>query len=154
MKEETTNEKWIPLEGYEGLYEVSDYGKIRSLNYYKQGRVCVLRCTAKNGKYLKVTLHKAGHAKTYRIHRLVAAAFLPKPSKERNQVNHINGNKTDNRASNLEWCTSMENHNNPATIENNKIRYHKQGEWENRSKGQKKRFLRERTTKTGRYSGK
>lgn len=154
MKEEITNEIWMPIENYEGLYEVSNYGRIRSLKYYKKGCVCVLRCTAKDGKYLKVSLRKQGHSKTYRIHRLVAAAFLPKPSKERNQVNHINGNKVDNKSSNLEWCTAKENHNNPATIENNKIRYHKAGEWDNRSKGQKRRFLRERITKTGRYSEK
>lgn len=134
-------EIWKPVVGYEGLYEVSSIGRIRSLNYYNTGKSAIMPLQAKEGAYIKVSLKsRDGEWKCYRVHRLVAMAFLPKPSPEQRYVNHINGNKQDNRVENLEWCTAKQNSNNPNTKENYHIRYHKEGEWERRSQGQKRRF--------------
>ena len=107
----STNEEWRAIEGYEGLYEVSNLGRVRSLDRtiddrrYK-GRI-LKGCESLDG-YLKIGLHKDGTIKTTKVHRLVALAFVPNPdSKE--TVNHINENKHDNRACNLEWLTIQEN---------------------------------------------
>lgn len=134
------NEQWTPIEGHE-WYDVSSYGRIRTHNYKGLGITRILHLTAGWQKYIKVGLvGKDGKTKYYRVHRLVALAFLPKPSEGRNQVNHRNGNKQDNRVENLEWVTPKENCNNPATKVNYFKRYHREGEWERRSRGQRKRF--------------
>ena len=136
----STNEQWKPVPGYEGRYEVSDMGQIRNLNYYGRGKTSVLHLTAKE-RYLKVTLvDEDGLTKTFWVHQLVARAFLPEPEEGQTQVNHINGIKTDNRASNIEWATPKQNANNPNTKANYHLRYHRDGEFERRSQGQKKRF--------------
>lgn len=146
-------EIWKPVVGYEGQYEVSSIGRVRSLNYLNTGKKVIMALQAKEGAYIKVGLRdKDGNNKYYRVHRLVAMAFLPKPLPEQRYVNHINGYKQDNRIENLEWCTAKENANNPNTKEHYHIRYHKEGEWERRSIAQKKRFQREKETRTGRYS--
>lgn len=95
-------EIWKDVVGYEGFYEVSTHGRVRSLKrglVLKQG-VC--------GKYNNVVLCKNGIRKTKAVHRLVATAFCLKADWE-NEVNHINEDKKDNRADNLEWCTRIEN---------------------------------------------
>lgn len=145
--EKYIDEVWKPIRGYEGLYEVSNYGRIKSLNYYKKGKHMILRLTAKPSAYIKVGLRKGGKTKYYRIHRLVAEAFLPPPQQGQHYVNHINGDKQNNyvcvdgsKPSNLEWCTAKQNANNPNTKQNYYIRYHKEGEFERRSAGQRKRF--------------
>lgn len=148
------NEKWLPIKGYEGLYEVSNYGRVRSLNYRKKGARKVLKCYARLGYYIKTSLVKDGVRKYYRVHRLVAQAFLPQPMEGQTQVEHINTDKRDNRVQNLRWVSPKGNmaneltryhmsisHQNPSTVTRQRM-----------SKAQKIRFQRERETKTGRYS--
>lgn len=97
------NEIWKDVAGYQGLYQVSNYGRIRTLKYYggNQVRIMVLK-KQKNG-YLSVTFCKGNKRVTKSVHRLVAEAFVANPNKLP-CVNHKNEDKTDNRAENLEWC--------------------------------------------------
>ena len=151
-KNEYLNEIWLPIKEYEGLYDVSNYGRIRSHNYLKKGITRILKLSAKPNTYIKVGLYKDGTMRYHRVHRLVAEAFLPPPSEGQTQVNHIDGNKHNNFASNLEWCTPWENVHNPNTMKNHYIRYHREGEAQRRSEGQRRRYTRERQTKTGKYA--
>ena len=98
-------EIWRKIEGYEGLYEVSNLGQVRS---FYSGEAKVLKPSIDKDGYLKVNLYK--NKKLYRklIHRLVATAFIPNLD-NKPQVNHIDGNKQNNAVSNLEWCTRIEN---------------------------------------------
>jgi hypothetical protein len=100
MKE--TNTVWKPVVGYEGLYEVSDNGKVFSLK-----NKILLKPFISVG-YYSITLRKNKQSKKIKIHRLVACAFLPN-TENKKQVNHIDGNKKNNHVSNLEWCTASEN---------------------------------------------
>lgn len=100
-------ENWVPIDGYEGLYEVSDAGMVRSLKRTTtSGRVLSQR--AGTGGYLNVCLCKDNRKKTFVVHRLVARAFLDNPE-GKSEVNHKNGIRTDNRVENLEWVTRSEN---------------------------------------------
>jgi hypothetical protein len=102
-------EQWKPIEGFEGLYEVSDLGNIKSLNYnHTIGNVKLLKPVKNKGDYFQVTLYKDKIQFIKKIHRLVAQAFIPNPD-NKPQVNHIDGNKQNNAVSNLEWTTSQEN---------------------------------------------
>ena len=105
----STKEIWREIAGYEGLYEISNMGRVKSMNYKHTGKAKVLKLTPNNKGYLMVGLHKNGKSKTCRVHRLVAQAFIPNPD-NLPQVNHKNEIKTDNRAENLEMCTLQYNH--------------------------------------------
>ena len=122
------NEAWQPVPGYEGLYEVSDQGRVRSLDreIEKRGRAGVLMNLQLRGRVLKpqmdgnvrlfVTLSKDGKCKPQRVHKLVAHAFLgTKP--EGLQINHIDGDCQNNAASNLEYCTASENMKHAVRLE-------------------------------------
>lgn len=77
-------------------------GRIKNLNYYGRGKSAILNLSAKS-RYLKVTLvDDDGKSKTFWVHQLVAQAFLPEPEEGQNQINHISGEKQDNRATNIE----------------------------------------------------
>lgn len=100
-------EIWKTIPGYEELYEASNLGRIRSLpRATTNGRVLKLYCNSKNG-YMYVSLSKDNVQKSRRVHRLVMAAF--NGLNDGLQVNHLNGNKADNRIDNLEYCTQSEN---------------------------------------------
>lgn len=110
-------EEWSPIVGYEGLYEVSSFGRIKSLfhkytdtkerNFCKKERIIRPQNDCKRG-YLKVRIYKDGVGSSFSIHRLVAVAFIPNPD-DLPEVNHKWGIKTDNRVSELEWSTSSDN---------------------------------------------
>ena len=96
-------EEFRDIPGYEGVYEVSNLGRVR-----RNGRI--LKPTNDRGGYLFVNLCKNGTRKTVKIHRLVAYAFLPNPQ-NLPQINHIDEDKTNNAVDNLEWCDSKYNVN-------------------------------------------
>ena len=111
-------EQWKPVAGYEGYYEVSDFGNVRSLDREVsqrngrakklKGRKLSLAIGNGNGNYLSVMLSKDGIHKRPLVHRLVAQAFIPNPHGCR-EVNHKDRNTRNNRADNLEWCTRQYN---------------------------------------------
>lgn len=102
------NEIWKDIIGYEGLYQISNLGNIKTFNWRNTGKTAILKlCKNKNG-YLGTALTKNGKLKSVEIHRLLALHFLPN-TENKKQVNHINGIKADNNISNLEWLTQKEN---------------------------------------------
>lgn len=108
-------EIWKDVPGYEGYYQVSNLGKVRSVDrefVNSIGRHCILKgmpiAPRIEKGYYRLGLGKHQEKKMFNVHRLVALAFIPNPSNY-NTVNHINGNKTDNRAENLEWCSIKQN---------------------------------------------
>ena len=111
------NEIWKDVAGYEGLYQVSDQGRVKSLERkvpkgYGERTVKerILKPCADRGGYLRIGLCDGEKQKTFKVHRLVCQAFHDNPENKLD-VNHINENKTDNRACNLEWSTRKENCN-------------------------------------------
>lgn len=111
-------EIWKDIEGYEGLYQVSNLGRVRSLartrwngkGMQKVEERVLKSHTTKNG-YMYLTLSIEGKHKTCSVHRLVLTAFNPVENMENLQVNHIDENKENNRLCNLEWCTPEYNTN-------------------------------------------
>ena len=97
-------EVWNPIKGYEGRYEISNLGKIMSLNYRKTKKAKLLTPIVDRSGYYNVVLSCNGKTKRCLYHRLVAEAFIPN---EMNylEVNHKNENNGDNSVDNLEWCT-------------------------------------------------
>lgn len=110
MKTSENKVIWKDIPNYEGLYKINNYGEIKNHNS-KNMKVYFTT----NG-YLFVTLHKNGISKRHFIHRLVGFAFLENPE-NKPQIDHIDGNKTNNDVSNLRWVTAKENCNNPLRVE-------------------------------------
>lgn len=109
---------WKPVVGYEGLYEVSNTGIVRGLERFGNRNHTFQKelKPSKNKRYEEVKLYKDGGKRTFKVHRLVAMAFVPNVE-NKPQINHIDGNKNNNNAENLEWCTQSEN--NRHAIDNN-----------------------------------
>lgn len=101
-------EVWKNIKGYDGLYEISNWGNVKSLNYNNTGKSQMLKPRYVRGRYKAVTLCKDCYHKQITIHRLVAQAFIPNPNNYP-QVNHIDEDISNNHMDNLEWCTSEYN---------------------------------------------
>lgn len=109
-------EKWVPIKGFEHLYHISNYGRIKSLKkQYRNGTgglivldKRILKQTLNKKGYLRIRITDGNKKYTFRVHRLVAEAFVPNP-KNKPEVNHINEIKTDNNFRNLNWLTRKEN---------------------------------------------
>ena len=106
-------EIWKPILNYEGLYEVSNWGRVKSLKF---GKERILKPGTNKYGYLIVILCKNGKVKSFSVHRLVAEAFLPNPHNYP-CVNHKDECKTNNNVNNLEWCTYTYNNNYGTKIE-------------------------------------
>ena len=100
-EKELEQERWKPIFGYDGMYEVSDLGRVRSLKF---GKTRVLRVQKHTDGYLLVVLCKYGKRKSFYVHRLVAQAFIPNDNIFNTEINHINEDKEYNKVSNLEYC--------------------------------------------------
>lgn len=112
-------EIWKPVVGYEGRYEVSNYGRIKGLRYFRDHNI-FLHASVNRYGYEMVTLFNTRDGrkmgKGYCVHRLVAAAFIPNPE-NKPHIDHIDGDRRNNRVENLRWCTPKENNNYPIAKE-------------------------------------
>jgi hypothetical protein len=117
------DEIWKPIRGYEGMYEISSKGRVKSLI---KGKNKILSLKG-GGNYAQLWLSKQNTKHRHYVHRLVAIAFL-KNNGNKKQVNHINGIKRDNRVENLEWCTREENMRHAA---NNNLMSKGEKHWKN-----------------------
>lgn len=97
-------EIWKDIKDYEGLYQISNTGKVKSIRYNKE----IIRKPCLSKGYKMVKLHKNGVYRPVTIHKLVAKYFIPNPV-NKPQINHIDGVKENNIYTNLEWCTGSEN---------------------------------------------
>lgn len=97
-------EEWRPIAGFEGLYEISNFGNVKSLCAGRWKSVMMRKPVSDKDGYLTVNLKKGGKYVCAKIHRLVAKAFLSNPNGYP-QVNHMDEDKANNRVDNLEWCS-------------------------------------------------
>lgn len=105
-------EHFVEVIGYEGLYKVSNYGRVKSLNFNHTKQEKILKFDKNKSGYLLVTFHKDGKVKKFSVHRLVALHFIQNDNPtEKIQVNHKDENKENNTVENLEWVTPKENLN-------------------------------------------
>ena len=100
-------EIWKDIVGYEGLYQVSNLGRVKSLKY---GKEKILKPANIGRGYLKVNIWKNGEQNQYLVHRLVGQSFIPNPN-NLPEINHRDEDKTNNRVENLEWCDRKYNNN-------------------------------------------
>lgn len=100
-------EEWKTIRGYSN-YQVSNFGRVKSLSYRRTGKEKILSQKQTKCGYMAFWLYDSGVRKMPLVHRLVAESFLPNPE-DKPQVNHIDGDKTNNQANNLEWVTQSEN---------------------------------------------
>lgn len=109
------DEIWKDIKGYEGLYKISNKGRIKSLYNYKRDGTDILVPKIKHG-YYQIGLRKNKIRKWLQVHRLIAEAFIPNPNKYP-QINHKDENKLNNNIDNLEWCTVSYNNTYGTRIE-------------------------------------
>lgn len=109
------DENWKDIAGYKGLYQISDYGRVRSVSRkvrkkhgFRTVNSRILKATDNGGGYLAVGLSKHCKVKNFLVHRLVALHFLDNTDKYK-EVNHIDGCKQNNTRDNLEWCSRQQN---------------------------------------------
>lgn len=98
--------RWRPIYGYEDRYYISNYGQVIS---FKQFKARILKLRHFKGYMGVVLYHPNGKSRTHMIHRLVANAFIGESPSDVHQVNHLDGNKSNNHVKNLEWVTPSEN---------------------------------------------
>lgn len=146
MAQTIRNEVWKEIEGYEGLYQVSTEGQVRSLNYNHTGKTKILQQDTSKRGYKRVRLSKNGKTKPYSVHRLVAQAFISNPN-SLPCINHKDENPSNNCSWNLEWCSYSYNNNYGTRAE--KISKAKKGI--HRTEATIKKIS---TTKKGKYTGK
>ena len=103
------NEIWCDVKGYEGRYQVSNLGNVKSLNYRGTGKEKILRQGKNTWGYLFVILTKNGEHKMYQVHRLILMTFNPVENMSELLVNHRDEDPTNNNLNNLEWCTALYN---------------------------------------------
>ena len=101
-------ELWKDIEGYKNMYQISNYGNVKSINYHRSGKSKIIKPLKRKDGYLKVILYKKGKTKSYFVHRLVAEAFLDNLNNYK-YVNHKDENKKNNCVNNLEYCTAQYN---------------------------------------------
>lgn len=101
-----TKEIWEYIPNYEGLYQVSNKGRVKS--FHGEGRIMKIHVNKHRHNYCSVCLSKNGNVSRKKIHRIVAKVFIPN-TENKSEVNHKNGIVTDNTVENLEWCTVSEN---------------------------------------------
>lgn len=109
-------EIWKDIKGYEGLYQISNLGEIKSLNYRQTGKEKIMKPYKANNGYLKIGLNKNGIRKIMYIHRLVAETFIPNLNNY-TEINHNDENKENNEVNNLKWCNHKYNINYGTRIE-------------------------------------
>jgi len=103
-------ETWLPVIGFEGLYDVSTLGRVRSLpGGHRHSKILAPRLPKTPGAYIAVSLHRGGERTRRTVHVLVAAAFLPPRPSPAHEVRHLDGNRANNRATNLCWGTRKDN---------------------------------------------
>ena len=103
-------EEWKNVKGFEGLYQISNYGRVKSLKYNKSSKIKIMKVHQDKDGYIQVKLSKEAKQYTFKVHRLVATHFLENPDLK-SEVNHINEIKDDNKVTNLQWVTPKENSN-------------------------------------------
>lgn len=129
-------EEWRDIPGFEGLYQISNHGRIKSLSWvqkHSSGKFFTKRVRVRKfnppatNRYHTVLLATPAGPASYQMHRLIASAFIPN-TQNKPFINHINGKKNDNRIENLEWCTRSENtiHSFATGLQSNKGENHPQ----------------------------
>lgn len=119
---EKEKEIFVDIIGYEGLYQVSNLGKVKSMNYRNTGKEKIMKPSINTFGYQFVGLWRNGKLKYITVHRLVAMAFIPNP-KNLPQINHKDEDKTNNCVENLEWCSAEYNVNYGTRNERYKKKY-------------------------------